>query len=531
MKRVLAIAFVLVVSGVAALVAAGAGSDAKGQEYKIEFDNAFGLTPKVDVKVGGVRAGSVSDLDVDRKTAHAIVTVTVSQPGFSRFKSDARCAIKPQSLIGEYFVDCQPGQSDKPLPRNTVPVEQTETTIPPDIVQNILRRPYRERFALIFNEFGAALAGRAPDLNATIRRAIPALNETDRALKVLADNRATLQSLTRNSAVVLSQLADRKKDVSRFVSEARNAASASADRRTDLATTIRRFPGFLAELRPTLRDLGTAAREQTPALADLGAASTDLTAFFNRLGPFSKASLPALESLGEASKLGIPAARSARPTIAQLRGLTKSSPELANNLAIVLEHINDRKFAVEKNPLSPGGAGFTGLEAFLQYPFVQSQAINIFDQRGYILKLLLLANDCSAYTNADSARKDPERTKKCNGYLGPNQPGVNQPDPSGAASTATAARKDSRATRRSRSRGGRKQRSGAKKPGITRPGSGGGSPSRPSTPGASPTPSRPSSPLDDALKNVLPDVKTPSAPSTPATPQTDRGLLDFLLGP
>ena len=48
-----------------------------------------------------------------------------------------------------------------------------------------MRRPYRERLRIILDELGAGVAGRADDLNETIRRASPALRETDRVLDVL----------------------------------------------------------------------------------------------------------------------------------------------------------------------------------------------------------------------------------------------------------------------------------------------------------------------------------------------------------
>ena len=55
----------------------------------------------------------------------------------------------------------------------------------------------------------------------------------------------------RNVVVVLSDEA--RNDVARFVSEARDTARASAERRVDLATNIRLLPQFLRELRPDLR--------------------------------------------------------------------------------------------------------------------------------------------------------------------------------------------------------------------------------------------------------------------------------------
>ena len=61
-----------------------------------------------------------------------------------------------------------------------MPVKQHLSTIPLDLIQNVMRRPYRERFRLILSELGIGLAGRPEDLNEVIRRAHPALRETTR---------------------------------------------------------------------------------------------------------------------------------------------------------------------------------------------------------------------------------------------------------------------------------------------------------------------------------------------------------------
>jgi ABC-type transporter Mla subunit MlaD len=252
---------------------------------------------------------------------------------------------------------------------------------------------------------------------------VPALRETDRVLKLLADERATIRSLTRDADVVVGKLAANREDVGRFVAEARDTATASANRRADLAGTIRRLPAFERALRPTLADLGTAARLQAPALADLRAAAPDLTRLLKRLGPFATASRPAIRSLGKASVTGRSAVKTAAPTVKKLKTVAGKALEPSTNLRYVLEHLDDRANAAEPNAESPGGGkGFTGLEAFLQYPFVQSQAINLFDARGYSLKIDILVNDCGKYTNAAGVARDPARAKTCSGALGPNGP-------------------------------------------------------------------------------------------------------------
>ena len=145
MRRLLSICFVLLVCA-AAVVLAGASDDgAKGKTYKIVFDNAFGLVEGGDFRVGGVKAGETTEFEATGDTPpKAEVTAEVTQPGLDDFREDATCSIKPQSLIGEYYVDCQPGSSPQNLgDGGRVPVSRTTSTIPLDLVSNVLRRPYR----------------------------------------------------------------------------------------------------------------------------------------------------------------------------------------------------------------------------------------------------------------------------------------------------------------------------------------------------------------------------------------------------
>src|ERR671922_2850148 len=117
----------VVVACAAALVLAAAGGEgAKGKSYEIVFDNAFGLAKGGDFKIAGVRAGRTTSFDiVGRRRPLALVKVEVTEPGFAELREDARCETRPQSLIGEYFIDCQPGSSQRRLPDGgRVPVTQ-----------------------------------------------------------------------------------------------------------------------------------------------------------------------------------------------------------------------------------------------------------------------------------------------------------------------------------------------------------------------------------------------------------------------
>src|SRR5215207_6317923 len=435
MRRIVSTLLLLAVAGAAAfaLVAAG-GKGPEKPKYTVVLDNAFGVVAGADMKVAGVRAGTIKSLDVDKETHKAIVGFEITEEGFGSLRKDVTCETRPQSLIGEYYIDCKPGSSSEKLANGaTIPVEQTTSTIPIDLVNNVLRRPYRERLAIILDELGAGVAGRAEDINEVVRRASPALRETDRVLAKLATQNQTLKQLVTDADTTIGDLAANKRNVGRWVVETKETASASAERREDIAAGLHRLPTFLRELRPTMDALGDASEAQVPSLQNLNASAGELTTFLENLEPLSESTQVNLRSLAEASRKGRPAVKAAQPVVAELDKATEKAPELADNAAVVFEHLNDRKHAVEKDPRSPGGQGYTGFEAVLQWLFDQSQAINIYDKNGYILKVNLFHSKCSDYQNPKTLKeemaKDPSFYKDCAAILGPNQPSITTPDP------------------------------------------------------------------------------------------------------
>ena len=226
MRRILAIGTILVAAAALAFVATGAGGGGGdgGGGYLVRaiFDNAGFVIPGEDVKVAGVKVGSIDSLDVtpDHKAA---VVLDITDPGFQDFRQDAGCRIRPQGLIGERFVDCSltqphpPGQKPPPaLHRITsgpgtgqylLPVSRNTTPVDLDLIADIMRQPERQRLSIILDELGTGVAGRGSDLNAVIRRADPALQQVDNLLKLLASQNRTLEQLAVNSDTVLGPLA------------------------------------------------------------------------------------------------------------------------------------------------------------------------------------------------------------------------------------------------------------------------------------------------------------------------------------
>jgi ABC-type transporter Mla subunit MlaD len=544
MRRLLVIACVAAAC-VGAFVLTGASSDSEKRTYKVQFDNAFGLVEGGDFRVGGVTAGQTKSFEVRTRRgqrAVAEVEVEVTEPGFGDFRQDASCTIKPQSLIGEYYVDCQAGNSPNRLPKDgsgTIPVKQTVSTVPQDLVNNIMRRPVRERLRIILSSLGAGLAGRPQDLQQVLRRAHPGLRETSRVLRILGDQNRTIERFIADSDTVVAELENNKHDVVRWVRETGRTAEISATRRADIQRSFERLPTFLSELRPTMARLGELTDVQTPLLGDLERAAPSLETFFKRLGPFSEASRPALRSLGEAARVGSRAFRRGRDEVEELNRLAPETGPTAKPLRQFLQTFDDRRRGIENDPRAkrsappspdktaiPGEGGFTGMETFWNYFFWQTLSLNGFDRFGHILRVSVYADpDCEPYINK---REDVE--DKCDQWLGPYQPGINARDFTDGSAPSSRSRQ---AAERPAARLGERRGEGQ--------------------PDAGPLPgqrdiSRPQVVLPPAVRGLLDVLKpggrrpsTPNVPNAPNVPnpvgggsgggRADTNLLDYLLSP
>jgi ABC-type transporter Mla subunit MlaD len=533
----------LVVVAVGAAVLTGASTDTgqgTGKTYKIQFDNAFGLTTGGDLKVGGVRAGQTSGFDLTKIADGRYVAEVkgeITEAGVGAFRKDASCEIRPQSLIGEYYVDCQPGSSNDMLPNGgVVPVKQTVSTVPPDLMQNVMRRPYRERFRLILSELGTGLAGRPGDLAQVLRRAAPGFRETSKVLQILGNQNQIIKNFITNSDTVVAQLEAKKRDVARWVKSAGRTAEISATRQAALRGQWREFPRFLGELQPTMAQLGKLADEQTPLLRQLRATSPQLSRFFGDLGPFSEASRPSIRTLGKAAVLGNQAFNQSKQEIAELKALAPNAPSAAKQTRQFLQSLDDRNRAVEPDsrakasaPPAPDpaaykdGQGFTGMEQILNYTYWQTLALNPFDQLGHLLRVVLFVGPCSAWQTGPVDASNKDLFQKCNSWLGPNQPGVTTPDPTDKNYAAIVAKTNKK---------GKNGKTGlAGQPEATSP-----------LPGQT-DPSKPQIVLPPAVQQLLdslpklpintPTLNLPAAGGAPAVPDQRSAdkLLDFLLAP
>ena len=384
----------LLAAGVGALIAASSGGDDNTYRVRAVFDNASFLIPGEDVKIAGVKVGTIDRLDLTRDNKAAVV-LRIDDPAFRPFRSDATCKVGLQSLIGEQFVECVPTQARgpgvKPAPplpalqrgpgkgQHLLPVSHTTAPVNQDLIFNIMRVPERERLRLIINELGAGLAGNGTELRNAIRRANPALQQTDRVIAVLARQNHTLARLVGESDQVLGPLAKRRHELAGFIAKSGKTAEATAARGDDLERDLEKLPPFLEKLGPAAENFGKLADEATPALESLRSQAASINKTVEGLGPTAKKATPALVALGDTAERATSVIPALEPNTKKLTGLARPLLPLSMDLA-------DVSSSFDKTG---------GIENVMRFIYNYTASTNGEDELGHYIRAALQVNVCS----------------------------------------------------------------------------------------------------------------------------------------
>jgi phospholipid/cholesterol/gamma-HCH transport system substrate-binding protein len=413
MRRTLVIG-ALVAAAIVAIVLISSGGSSSGDGYVVRaiFDSGGFMVKGEQVRVAGANVGEIESVGVtlpgevdsyekgkeQALDGKAVIVMKITDPGFQDFRSDASCQIRPQSLIGEKFVDCRPtlprAPGSQPAPplkeipddqpgagQLLLPLENNSTSVDPDLINDINKLPYAQRFRLIFNELGAGLAGRGADIEAAVRRANPALRDVDRLLGILDAQRDQLAELASDSEQILEPLSRERAHVAGFFTNSGAAAQASTERGEDLEASLQKFPEFLREFRLTMRSLQGFSDAATPTFAALDKAAPSFTEATRLLTPFSAASTVALKSLGATGEEAGPTLRAADPIVRKTSALARTGVSPTTNLAKFLASTKETK-------------GFDGLVELIYNGTATS---NGFDKYGHFTRLLTTLTNCLEY--------------------------------------------------------------------------------------------------------------------------------------
>jgi ABC-type transporter Mla subunit MlaD len=413
-RLLLAGALVAAVVVVVLLLSGGGGS---GNSYVVRaiFDNGAFMVSGEQVRVAGANVGEIKSVGVTMpgdtvaykngksvsEAGKAVIAMEITDPGFQDFRQDATCQIRPQSLIGEKFIDCRPtlprAPGTEPAPplkkipdgqpgagEYLLPLGSNGASVDPDLINDIQSLPYAQRFRLIFNELGAGFAGRGEDIEVLVKRANPVLRDVDRLFGILSEQRDELAQLSSDSEAILGPLSRERSHVAGFFTNAGAAGQASSEKGAQLEESLRKFPTFLREFRSTMRSLQGFSDAATPVFEDFGTAAPSLTDATETLTPFSEALTVSLKSLGNAGEASGPIFREADPVVRKAGELAKSGVSPTTELAKLFTNLKKT-------------GGWDGLTQLI---YNSTASINGFDQYGHFGRTRLTLSNCLEYEPA-----------------------------------------------------------------------------------------------------------------------------------
>ena len=387
MRRLALIVGVLAVAGTGAILILGPSAQGSSSaRFDVIFDDARGLIGGQLVKVAGARAGTIQDVVVT-PNFKARVEATVDSR-FMPFHKDATCTIRPEGLIAENYVDCDPGTaSSPPLKASgghppTVPVNRTTEPVSLLDLFNMFNLPTRERFQAIVNELGVGTSGRGADFNDVLRRANPTLALADQVIGILDRQRDQLATIVDATNTIAREGAGHTANLQRFLDQAASLTTLTAAHRDPLALAIARLPGLLAAAEPALKQLDTVAVAGTPLLQQIHTSVPALNQVSSDLGPFVKAAKPALAQLTTTLKHGIPAIEDTTPVVKTLRSYADRSLPATLLFARLAKNLQQHGF----------------VENFLSVTYYIASSLARFDKVSHLLAILLVGAHNGACT-------------------------------------------------------------------------------------------------------------------------------------
>ena len=327
MRRiVLIVAGLLLAAMLIALPAIGSNGTSGSYQVRGLFDNGSFVVPgrggpgrrrdRRDGRVGG-RLERRRDRQPRRAArtpcpGKAVVVMEIDDSGFKDFRKDASCLIRPQSLIGEKYIDCTPTQprapgTPPPPELQTIPDGRARGRPAPAAAREQRQdgrprpdpehpaAPFRDRFRLILNDLGAGPRGPRPGPRRGDRpRQSGAARDRPGARDPGPAEPAAREPGLQRRRGAASRWRENRTHITGFFHNAAIAGQATAERSADLEEGLRKFPATLHQVRLTMAKLKQFADQGTPLFTDLNRAAPGLSKATVNLPAFARSGIPGL---------------------------------------------------------------------------------------------------------------------------------------------------------------------------------------------------------------------------------------------
>ena len=308
--RAAAVVALLLALVLVALFVFGGGT---GYTVKAHFQTAGQLVKGNLVQTAGHKIGLVEEIHLT-EDGQAEVTLSI-EDRYAPLRAGTQATIRQASLSGvaNRYVDLQlPGGDvqEEIADGGVIPVDQTTTAVDLDQLFGLFDERTRKGLKNVVRGFGASYAGQSKLANAGWEYLTPSLVASRRLFQELSYDRRVLQSFLVSNSKLVSDLAERRDDVTRLVDGLSRMFGAIAEQKTSLQRAIGELPPFMRRanstflnLRATLDDLDPLVEESIPVTPKLARVVGELRPFANEARPTFRNLAQLVRRSGDANDL------------------------------------------------------------------------------------------------------------------------------------------------------------------------------------------------------------------------------------
>lgn len=263
--------------------------------YKADFTDVTGLELGDDVRIAGVRVGTVEDIAIKRDSQHhsyALVTFTVQKS--TPLPKSVVVNLRYRNLIGQRYLDVEEGPGDPNNPADRLKPGATIKNTNPAVDLTVLFQGFKplvegldaDQLNQLSMEIVQTLQGEGGALQsllATVADLTNTLADKDQVIGDVIDNLSSVLTAVGDRDNELSQLVIQLKNFVSGLAQDRNTISSAIDGINNLATST---AGLLTQVRPPLK---TDVQNITDLVNTLNANGSTITYVLQQLPPTAAA--------------------------------------------------------------------------------------------------------------------------------------------------------------------------------------------------------------------------------------------------
>jgi phospholipid/cholesterol/gamma-HCH transport system substrate-binding protein len=295
--RVAAGAAVVVVLVAVAVILLGSGSS-----YKVNavFQNASQIVSGDLVEVSGNSIGTVSDIQLT-PNGQARLSLDITDSNYQPLRVGTDATVRESSLSGiaNRYVDLRLGPGNASAIHNggTITTANTTSAVDLDQLFNTLDAPTRKGLQDVFKGSASQYAGSGKLAQAAFAYLNPALASSSVLFREINRDTGKFTNFIVKSGNLVSDIAQRRTDLSGLVQHLASTTEALAAQHTALGQSIQRLPGFMRLANTTFVNLRNALNDVKPLVDASKPVAPKLRLLLEQLKPLAEQSVPTVRDL------------------------------------------------------------------------------------------------------------------------------------------------------------------------------------------------------------------------------------------